>query len=82
MNPWRQLREKGILMSEFFGNLAPQAEKDRQRHQVEVALRINALLLPWDVKVEIWQEELAQSETTFCRVLERCGYTPASEPLG
>ena len=48
-------------MSEFFGDLAPQAEKDR-----------------------IWQEELAQSETTFCRVLNRYGidvavYEPADD---
>ena len=60
-------------MSEFFDKLDPQAEKDRQRHQDEVALRINALPLPWDVKVEIWQEELALSETTFCLVLKRHG---------
>ena len=71
-------------MSEFFDKLDPQAEKDWHRHQDEVALRINALLLPWDVKVEIWQEELAQSETTFCLVLERClidvaGYEPADD---
>ena len=68
-------------MSEFFGDLAPQAEKDRQQHQDEVALRIIALPLPWDVKLEIWQEELAQSETTFCRVLNRCGIdVPEYEP--
>ncbi len=71
-------------MSELFDKLDPQAEKDRQRHQDEVALRINALPLPWDVKVEIWQEELAQSEATFCRVLNRFGidvavYEPADD---
>ena len=61
-------------MSVFFDKFDPQAEKARQRHQDEVAFRINALLLPWDVKVEIWQEELAQSETTLWLVLGRCGY--------
>ena len=60
-------------MWEFIDKLDPQAEKDWHRHKDEVALRINALLLPWDVKVEIWQEELAQSETTFCLVLKRHG---------
>ena len=60
-------------MSEF-----PQAERDRQQH---VALRIMALPLRWDVKIEIWQEELAQSETTFCLVLKRHGVdVPEYEP--
>ena len=39
-------------MSEFFSNLDYHAEKDRQQHQDEVALRIIAQPLPWDVKVE------------------------------
>jgi hypothetical protein len=38
-----------------------------------VARRINAQPLPWEVKVEVWAEEMAESETTFARVLKLCG---------
>lgn len=44
-----------------------------ERHRDEVALRINAQPHRWEVKVEIWEEEMAESETTFARVLKRCG---------
>lgn len=43
-----------------------------------VARRINAQPLPWDVKVEVWEEEMAESETTFAKVLKLCGeFVPA-----
>ena len=38
-----------------------------------VARRIDAQHLPWEVMVEVWEEEMAESETTFARVLKRCG---------
>ena len=43
------------------------------RIREEVARRINAQPLPWEVKVEVWEEEMAESETTFAKVLKRCG---------
>ena len=54
-----------------------QADASRARLREEVARRINAQDLPWEVKVEIWEEEMAESETTFAKVLNRCGeYVP------
>ena len=50
-----------------------QAESDWARIREEVARRINAQPLPWEVKVEVWEEEMAESETTFAKVLRRCG---------
>jgi hypothetical protein len=50
-----------------------QTEKDGQRHLEETARRLNALPLHWDSKVEIWQEETSLSETTFAKILKRCG---------
>lgn len=43
------------------------------RLREEVARRINAQPLPWRVKVEVWEEEMVESETTFAKVLRRCG---------
>ncbi len=50
-----------------------QADADWERLREEVARRINAQSLPWEVKVEIWEEEMAESEATFAKVLKRCG---------
>jgi hypothetical protein len=50
-----------------------QTEKDRQRHLEEAARRLNALPLRWEDKVEAWQEETSLSETTFAKILKRCG---------
>ena len=50
-----------------------QADAGWARLREEVARRINAQVLPWEVKVEIWEEEMAESETTFARVLQGCG---------
>lgn len=44
-----------------------------ERLREEVARRINAQPLPWEVKVEVWEEEMAESETTFAKVLKLCG---------
>ena len=49
------------------------AEAARQRHLEETARRVNALPLHWDDKIEFWQEETGLSETTFAKVLKRCG---------
>ena len=43
------------------------------RLREEVARHINAQPLPWEVKVEVWEEEMSESETTFAKVLKRCG---------
>ena len=48
-------------------------EVDRQRHLEEIARGLNGLSLHWDDKVEIWQAETALSETTFAKILRRCG---------
>ena len=50
----------------------PTGEKWARLREV-VARRINAHPLPWEVKVEVWEEEMSESETTFVRVLKRCG---------
>jgi hypothetical protein len=50
-----------------------QNDEDRQQHLEETARRVNALPFHWDHKVEIWQEETALSETTFAKILKRCG---------
>ena len=55
-------------------NKSTQPTEERwARIREEVARRINAQPLPWDVMVEVWQEEMAESETTFAKVLKRCG---------
>ena len=51
----------------------PVVEAARQRHLEETARRVNALPLHWGDKVEVWQEETALSETTFAKILRRCG---------
>ena len=50
-----------------------QADADLARLREVVARRINAQPLPWEAKVELWEEERAESETTFVKVLKRCG---------
>ena len=50
-----------------------QADADLARLREEAARRISAQPLPWEAKVELWEEERAESETTFARVLRRCG---------
>jgi hypothetical protein len=50
-----------------------QLDAERQRRLEETARRLNALALRWDDKVEAWQQETAMSETTFVKILKRCG---------
>jgi hypothetical protein len=60
-------------MTENAGNPDDSAMADWERFRDEVACRVGARPLPWPVKVEIWEQEVAESEATFCRVLKRCG---------
>ena len=50
-----------------------QADAVSARLREEVARRVNAQVLPWEMRVEIWEEEMCESETTFAKALKRCG---------
>jgi hypothetical protein len=45
----------------------------RRREQEAIAGQIDSQALSWPEKVARWKEQTGQSETTFWRVLSRCG---------
>ena len=59
------------VVRRLVGTLDPATEDEKRRQQEKIARRIDAKPLPWSAKVELWQEETGQSETTLWRVLKR-----------